>query len=145
MRAYASRSLRSARRIERITNQKIKPMSTVGASDQIAFAQKSSIAPPEYGAFLGFRHRAGRRSSRNRTTRRIPLERMTRRRAGSRRPLLSCHTPDLHLRLDPPALLLDGEPQQGLEPRLGPPVEAVLQATDAARHPLHQGLESCRG
>ena len=52
--AYASRSVRSARMIARITNQKISPMSTVGASDQIAFSQKSSIWSPEYGGFLGF-------------------------------------------------------------------------------------------
>ena len=57
MRAYALRSPRSARMIARITNQKISPMSTVGASDQIAFAQNSSIGLQEYGGSSISAHR----------------------------------------------------------------------------------------
>jgi hypothetical protein len=49
-------------------------MSTVGAIDQIAFTQKSSIAPPEYGAFLGFVTRMPRARPESRRTRRVGNE-----------------------------------------------------------------------
>ena len=42
MSLYTLRSVRSARKIDRITSQKIRPMRMVGVIEKAAFAQKSS-------------------------------------------------------------------------------------------------------